>query len=176
MSLFLIIKNPILPSPFSSFFLFWQKRFHLCSMAHKKPTTANVRLLSLSRTARDSKPMEVLGTYDPVPRVPLATDTPDTVDNHETDLPRPLQKRYKKIQLDTSRTKYWLGVGAQPSEPVWRLLSMVSQTFQERWKPCERLGANECVTCVRSGCWSRNRDIRRSHRAGRMCAVVGDEI
>ena len=72
--------------------------------------------------------MEVLGTYDPVPRVPLATDTPDTVDNHETDLPRPLQKRYKKIQLDTSRTKYWLGVGAQPSEPVWRLFSLVRLT------------------------------------------------
>jgi small subunit ribosomal protein S16 len=72
--------------------------------------------------------MEVLGTYDPVPRVPLATDTPDTVDNHETGLPRPPQKRYKKIQLDTSRTKYWLGVGAQPSEPVWRLFSLVRLT------------------------------------------------
>jgi small subunit ribosomal protein S16 len=71
--------------------------------------------------------MEVLGTYDPIPRVPLATETPDIIDEI-TGLPKP-QKRYKNIQLDTSRTKYWLGVGAQPSEPVWRLLSMVSQTF-----------------------------------------------
>lgn len=85
--------------------------------------------------------MEVLGTYDPIPRVPLATETPDTIDEI-TGLPKP-QKRYKNIQLDTSRTKYWLGVGAQPSEPVWRLLSMVSQTFQERLETCERLGANE---------------------------------
>jgi small subunit ribosomal protein S16 len=67
--------------------------------------------------------MEVLGTYDPIPHVPLATDTPDTVDEI-TGLPNQ-QKRYKNIQLDTSRTKYWLGVGAQPSEPVWRLLSLV---------------------------------------------------
>jgi small subunit ribosomal protein S16 len=69
--------------------------------------------------------MEVLGTYDPIPRIPLATDAPDTVDEI-TGLPIP-QKRYKNIQLDTSRTKYWLGVGAQPSEPVWRLLTLVSR-------------------------------------------------
>lgn len=69
--------------------------------------------------------MEVLGTYDPTPRVPLANAEPDTIDEI-TGLPRK-QKRYKDIQLDTSRTKYWLGVGAQPSEPVWRLLSLVSK-------------------------------------------------
>lgn len=71
--------------------------------------------------------MEVLGTYDPIPRVPLATDTPDTIDKI-TGLPTP-QKKYKNIELDTSRTKYWLGVGAQPSEPVWRLLTLVSEGF-----------------------------------------------
>ena len=34
-------------------------------------------------------------------------------------------KPFKDIKLDISRAKYWLGVGAQPSEPAWRLLSMV---------------------------------------------------
>lgn len=35
-------------------------------------------------------------------------------------------KPFKNIALDRSRAKYWLGVGAQPSDPVWRLLSLVS--------------------------------------------------
>jgi ribosomal protein S16 len=33
---------------------------------------------------------------------------------------------YKEISLDSSRAKYWLGVGAQPSDPVWKLMNMVS--------------------------------------------------
>jgi small subunit ribosomal protein S16 len=70
--------------------------------------------------------MEVIGTYDPTPRVPLATDAPDVTDE-VTGLPRK-PKRYKDIQLDQSRTKYWLGVGAQPSEPVERLLCLVRCT------------------------------------------------
>jgi len=32
---------------------------------------------------------------------------------------------YKDIRLDSARAKYWLGVGAQPSDPAWRLLSMI---------------------------------------------------
>ena len=52
----------------------------------------------------------LLGTYDPIPKPPpFGQGTP-----------------YKDIKLDTSRAKYWLGVGAQPSDPVWRLLAMVS--------------------------------------------------
>ena len=54
--------------------------------------------------------MEVLGTYDPIPKVP----------------PHGIGAMYKDIKLDRARAKYWLGVGAQPSEPAWRLLSMVS--------------------------------------------------
>jgi small subunit ribosomal protein S16 len=68
--------------------------------------------------------MEVLGTYDPKPRVPAATDAPEVIDQ-VTGLPSK-PKKYKDIRLDQSRTKYWLGVGAQPSEPVERLLSLVS--------------------------------------------------
>jgi len=32
---------------------------------------------------------------------------------------------HKDIKLDITRAKYWVGVGAQPTEPVWRLLSLV---------------------------------------------------
>jgi len=53
--------------------------------------------------------MEVLGTYNPIPQP------------HPEGEGRP----FKDIKLDISRAKYWLGVGAQPSEPAWKLLSMV---------------------------------------------------
>lgn len=69
-----------------------------------------------SRTARNSKPLEVIGTYDPIPR----TDPYDQ-DN----------KPHKDIQLDVVRAKYWIGVGAQPSEPLWRLLSMVCLSAEQ---------------------------------------------
>lgn len=64
-----------------------------------------------SRTARNSKPLEVLGTYDPKPQPPRPGDAKG----------RP----FKEIKLDSARARYWVGVGAQPSDTVWRLLSMV---------------------------------------------------
>ena len=63
----------------------------------------------MNSTARNSKPLEVLGTYDPIPKTPADGEG----------------RKYKDIKLDTARAKYWLGVGAQPSDPAWRLLSMV---------------------------------------------------
>jgi ribosomal protein S16 len=61
------------------------------------------------RKARDAKPIEVLGTYDPIPRPPAYGNA------------RPS----KAIRIDLVRAKYWLGNGAQPSDTMWRLLSMV---------------------------------------------------
>jgi small subunit ribosomal protein S16 len=61
------------------------------------------------RTARNSKPLEVLGTFDPKPQAPKDGEG----------------RQFKDIKLDVSRAKYWLGVGAQPSDPAWKLLSMV---------------------------------------------------
>ena len=67
--------------------------------------------------------MEVLGTYDPTPRIPLPRPDDDPLlippaaqlqAADGTPQARPMktkQKRYKDLQLDTIRTKYWLGVG-----------------------------------------------------------------
>ena len=68
--------------------------------------------IGINRTARNSKPLEVLGTYDPIPKLPPPEAPSGT-------------KPFKDIKIDVSRAKYWLGVGAQPSDPAWRLLSMV---------------------------------------------------
>lgn len=71
-------------------------------------------VVAKDRSARDSKPMEVLGTFNPVPQTPLASQFQPTQD-----------KKFKDIQLDITRTKYWLGVGAQPSEGVQGILGML---------------------------------------------------
>lgn len=57
------------------------------------------------------------GTYDPIPKPPA------------DGIGRPV----KDIQLDTARAKYWIGVGAQPTDTVWRLLAMVCS---DRMKKC----------------------------------------
>ncbi|CAK9159206.1 unnamed protein product [Ilex paraguariensis] len=53
-----------------------------------------------SRSPRDGKHLEVLGYYNPLPG----------------------QDGGKRMGLNFERVKYWLSVGAQPSEPVQRLL------------------------------------------------------
>ncbi|KAI8565394.1 hypothetical protein RHMOL_Rhmol03G0255500 [Rhododendron molle] len=53
-----------------------------------------------SRSPRDGKHLEVLGYYNPLPG----------------------QDGGKRMGLKFDRVKYWLSVGAQPSEPVQRLL------------------------------------------------------
>lgn len=60
--------------------------------------------------ARDAKPIEVVGTYKPIPRA----------------LPhRAIRKGVlpeKEVELDFTRVQYWIGVGAQPTDTVARLL------------------------------------------------------
>ncbi|KAL6243316.1 37S ribosomal protein S16, mitochondrial [Rhinocladiella similis] len=96
-------------------------RIRLARFGTKRAPVYNI-VLAQAKSARGKKPIEVLGTYDPIPRLPLATpDTPEYLSDGTKFVPR----RYKDIKLDTSRTKYWLGVGAQPTEPVVKLLSMI---------------------------------------------------
>jgi small subunit ribosomal protein S16 len=64
-------------------------------------------------TAQRAEADEKTGTYDPIPKAPIDGEG----------------KRWKDIKLDSARAKYWLGVGAQPSDPAWRLLSMVCSTL-----------------------------------------------
>ncbi|KAJ4299627.1 37S ribosomal protein S16, mitochondrial [Kalmusia sp. IMI 367209] len=85
-------------------------RIRLARFGKKHSPFYNI-VVAHARTARNSRPLEVLGTYDPVPKPPRPGDTHG----------RP----WKDIKLDISRARYWVGVGAQPSDTAWRLLSMV---------------------------------------------------
>ena len=83
-------------------------------------------VIAQARSARDSKPLEVIGVYDPKPKVPLSSNSdPKTMIHRKGGTVPFVPKKIKDIQLDQLRTKYWLGVGAQPTETVERLLCLV---------------------------------------------------
>ncbi|PLB35802.1 mitochondrial 37S ribosomal protein bS16m [Aspergillus candidus] len=87
-------------------------RIRLARFGNKHQPFYNI-VVAQARSARSNKPLEVIGTYDPVPK------TNNNV-HDENASARPV----KDVTLDQSRTKYWLGVGAQPSDSVWKLLSL----------------------------------------------------
>ncbi|RUS21240.1 ribosomal protein S16 domain-containing protein [Endogone sp. FLAS-F59071] len=60
-------------------------------------------VIANARAARDGKHIEKVGTYNPIPDA----------------------QGVKHIDLNIDRIKYWLTVGAQPSEPVGKLLAKV---------------------------------------------------
>lgn len=78
-------------------------RIRLARFGRKHQPLYNI-VVANRRSARDSLPIEVLGTYNPIP-VPL---TPE----ERTKGVKP----YKHIELDFDRSKYWIGVGAELSD------------------------------------------------------------
>ena len=80
-------------------------RIRLARFGRKKSPLYKI-VVANQRTARNRQPIEVIGTYNPIPIVELT-------------------KTYKDVKLDMNRAKYWLGVGAQPSDTVAFLLNKV---------------------------------------------------
>ena len=75
-----------------------------------------------SRTKRDGRAIEEIGTYNP-------NTQPST------------------IQIKSDRAQYWLGVGAQPSEPVFKLLNITGD-----WQKFKGLdGAEGTLKTVEAG-------------------------
>ena len=75
-----------------------------------------------SRAPRDGRPIEELGTYDPMVR--------------ET------ERRYV---INKERVEYWLSVGAQPSERVWVLLKKVGVTPRVKKKKAKKPQAKQAA-------------------------------
>ncbi|RCI11990.1 hypothetical protein L249_0849 [Ophiocordyceps polyrhachis-furcata BCC 54312] len=94
-------------------------RIRLARFGRRNAPFYNI-VVAHARTARNSRPLEVLGTYDPIPR-------PDPYG--------PSHKLHKDVKLDIPRAQYWVGVGAQPSDTVWRLLSYVGIVPPKRLGP-----------------------------------------
>ncbi|KAK6201713.1 ribosomal protein S16 domain-containing protein [Scheffersomyces amazonensis] len=80
-------------------------KIRLARFGRKHQPLYNI-VVANKKSARDSLPIEVLGTYNPIP-VPL---TPEEKAANV--------KPFKHIELDFNRSKYWLGVGADVSDRV----------------------------------------------------------
>lgn len=81
---------------------------------HTKLTTRFDLIAINLKKARDAKPIEKLGEYDPVPRI-LGTGP---------GAGRPGQG-HKRVEWSSERIRYWLDQGAQPSKTVVALLEKV---------------------------------------------------
>ncbi|QSZ36985.1 hypothetical protein DSL72_009077 [Monilinia vaccinii-corymbosi] len=92
-------------------------RIRLARFGRKREPIYNI-VVAQARSARNSLPLEVLGTYDPLPKLPADGEG----------------QKFKDIRLDRLRAKYWLGVGAQPTKTAWRLLSMAG-LLEPQYKP-----------------------------------------
>lgn len=80
-------------------------RIRLVRMGRVRQPVYNIAV-GRKRGSLRSVPLEVIGTYDPTP-------TPLSAAQREAGV-----KPIKNVELDFERAKYWLGVGAQPSERV----------------------------------------------------------
>jgi small subunit ribosomal protein S16 len=63
------------------------------------------------RKRRDGASIEQLGWYDPIAKDPA-----------------------KQVKLDEERVKYWIGVGAQPSDTVRDMLAKRNLIKSEKWE------------------------------------------
>jgi ribosomal protein S16 len=85
-----------------------------------------------ARKRRDALPIEKLGEYDPIPRLPSRPSdfNPDlsSINMRALFANGPVKgiEKEKKIVWNTERIKWWLANGAQPSETVVGLLERVS--------------------------------------------------
>jgi small subunit ribosomal protein S16 len=78
------------------------------------------------RTRRDGAAIEQLGWYDPVAR-----------------------DEAKQLNLNEERTKYWLSVGAQPSDTMRDILAKRNLVNREKWE-AERTRRREVIAAKKA--------------------------
>ncbi|ODQ82725.1 hypothetical protein BABINDRAFT_11103 [Babjeviella inositovora NRRL Y-12698] len=83
-------------------------RIRLARFGRKRAPFYNI-VVANARSGRDNQPIEVVGTYNPIPTEVTPEQRAQGV------MPT------KDIKLDFTRSKYWIGVGAQPTPVVQRL-------------------------------------------------------
>ncbi|WVO18425.1 ribosomal protein S16 [Cryptococcus depauperatus] len=92
-----------------------------------------------SRRSRNGKPLELLGKYDPIPRIREGM-TPPPAANVFAKGAEELVKKEKSVEWNVDRINYWLGVGAQPTRSVVKLLERrgvlkTPHKWQHQWSP-----------------------------------------
>ncbi|ODV86203.1 hypothetical protein CANARDRAFT_27457 [[Candida] arabinofermentans NRRL YB-2248] len=93
-------------------------RIRLARMGRKRQPVYNIVVIN-KKTARDGKPIEVIGTYNPIPNALTPQQKEDGF------IP------IKEVNLDFQRSKYWISVGAQPTETVSKLLKKAGILYND---------------------------------------------
>ena len=88
-------------------------KIRLARLGRKGVPFYHIRVAN-AHTPRDGKFIEDLGFYNPIP---------SKIDG------------VKEVKLNVDRTKYWLSVGAQPTEPVLKLFSRIGLLPEFPQKP-----------------------------------------
>ncbi|KAJ9098505.1 hypothetical protein QFC20_005930 [Naganishia adeliensis] len=101
---------------------------------HGRKNTPFYHLATInSSKRRDALPLEKLGEYDPIPRpAPTSSSLAHAIEksfhlaSRAPTADELRERREKRVVWDVERVRYWLGVGAQPTESVVKLLERVS--------------------------------------------------
>ncbi|KIM20556.1 hypothetical protein M408DRAFT_30274 [Serendipita vermifera MAFF 305830] len=89
------------------------------------------------RLGRNAKPLELLGVYDPTPRVPQQKSKIKAYpDMNATSTEPDNGVATKKVEWSVERIQCWIGKGAQPSDSVMKLLTMVGALFYVIFGDC----------------------------------------
>ncbi|CCF56474.1 hypothetical protein KAFR_0B01750 [Kazachstania africana CBS 2517] len=107
-------------------------RIRLARFGRRNNPVYNIVVANASK-ARDAKPIEVLGTYNPVPKWESPTDRLKGV--------MPI----KEVNLNFGRSKYWIGVGAQPSDTVTRIFKKCG-ILDENWGSMHNIIERETIS------------------------------
>lgn len=111
------------PIPFNPFRLAMPVRIRLARHGQRHNPFYHLVVIP-STKARDARPIEKLGEYDPIPRLPSTADLPSSsmIFGKKTEA----APKEKKVTWNVERIRYWLDTGAQPTRSVVKLLERVS--------------------------------------------------
>ncbi|KAK6905331.1 ribosomal protein S16 [Kwoniella mangroviensis CBS 8886] len=115
-------------------------RIRLARHGYKKSPLYHIVAIN-SKRPREGKPLETLGIYDPIPRLRKGVVVPPQANvfgsgPEDTGL----IKKEKEIKWNVDRINYWLGVGAEPTRSVVKLLERggvltTPHKWQHPWSP-----------------------------------------
>ncbi|WWC58235.1 mitochondrial 37S ribosomal protein bS16m [Kwoniella dejecticola CBS 10117] len=119
-------------------------RIRLARHGYKKNPLYHIVAIN-SKRPREGKPLETLGIYDPIPRLRKGVVIPSEANVFGSPAEgggggSELIKKEKEIKWDVNRIHYWLGVGAQPTRSVVKLLERggvltTPHKWQHPWSP-----------------------------------------
>ncbi|CAK9779689.1 ribosomal protein S16 [Cutaneotrichosporon oleaginosum] len=123
-------------------------RIRLARHGQKRAPVFHIVAINSSKR-RDARPLEKLGEYDPIPRIPIenAKMPPPA---HVFGNDKVAIAKEKRIEWNVERIKYWLAVGAQPTLTVVKLLERAGilttpHKWQHRWSPQPAPGSTGAV-------------------------------